>query len=142
MTNRRIDSGVINGRGHPVGIALENPGETVRRGRRQRTPPTRQHLEQHAAERPDIGPFVDRAARLFGAHVRRRAEDEPRACSRGGHIRLLDVDDLPDAEVEHLDLPRRRNLDVRGFQIAVDDPPFMGRFESGRDLSGDGQGPP
>ena len=34
-----------------------------------------QHFVEHAAERPDVGPLVDRlAARLLGTHVRRGAE--------------------------------------------------------------------
>ena len=40
--------------------------------------PAGQHLVEHAAERPDVGPLVDRlAARLLGAHVGRGAEERP-----------------------------------------------------------------
>ena len=36
-----------------------------------------EHLVQHAAERPDVRPLVDRLpARLLRAHVRRRAQDD------------------------------------------------------------------
>ena len=48
----------------------------------------RQHLVEHAAERPDVGALVDGlAARLLGAHVRGRAEHHADA----GHHRRADV---------------------------------------------------
>ena len=38
----------------------------------------REHLVEHAAERPDVRPLVQRLpARLFRAHVRRGAQDSP-----------------------------------------------------------------
>ena len=41
-------------------------------------PLPREHLVEHAAERPDVGALVHRlAARLLRAHVRGRAENHP-----------------------------------------------------------------
>ena len=67
----------------PVDVALQHVGERVRDCllRERRAP--RQHFEQHAAERPDVGALVERpAARLFRTHVGRRAEDRPLAIER------------------------------------------------------------
>ncbi len=66
-------------------------------------PPARRHLEDHDAQRVDVGTRVDRfAADLLRSHVRQGA-DEVAAAVRG---RLIDVagraGQLRDAEVEHL----------------------------------------
>ena len=89
-----------------------------------------EHLVQHAAERPDVGALVDRfAARLFGAHVRRGAENHARRVSRrpsssatadGRRVESA-TDGFGQTEVEHLHRRRRRELDVGRLQIAVDD---------------------
>ena len=47
---------------------------------------------------------------------------------------------LRQAEVEHLHGPVRLHLHVGRFQIAVDDPLFVGSFECLGDLAGDGEG--
>ena len=42
---------------------------------------SRQHLVQHTAKRPDVGPLVHRLSpRLFRRHIRRRAEDDALLC--------------------------------------------------------------
>ena len=46
---------------------------------------------------------------------------------------------LGESEVQHLDDPIRRDLDVRGFQIAMDDPLLVCRFEGFGDLARDGE---
>ena len=49
------------------------------------------------------------------------------------------VRELREAEVEHLHHAVRRDLDVRGLQIAMDDPLLVGGFERLGDLPRDRQ---
>ncbi len=51
----------------------------------------------------------------------------------------LRMRELRQAEVEHLHRPSARDLDVRGFQIAMNDPLLVGRFEGLGDLLRDRQ---
>ena len=53
---------------------------------------------------------------------------------RGGRMR-----ELRQAEIKHLHGAVRPHLDVRGFEIAMNDPLFMRRFERLRDLLRDRQ---
>ena len=67
-------------------------------------------------------------------------------CGERGRIGDVDgrgtsrVHGFREAEVEHLDGAVAAHLDVRGLQIAVDDPLLVRGFERVRDLPGDGQG--
>ena len=110
----------------------------------------RQHLEQHAAERPDVRALVHRlAARLLGAHVRRRAEDHAVTRRRGQVMSVGDVriarrrtspfEGFGQTEVEHFHRAVGAHLDVRGLQIAVDDALLVRGFERVGDLPGDRQ---
>ena len=56
-----------------------------------------QHLVEHAAERPDVGPLVDGLpARLLGAHVGGGAEDDALAVrADGDRRRLREIGDRP-----------------------------------------------
>ena len=84
-SSRRIDAGVSTGSRLNRGLALDDvaehlgggpPGERARAG---------QHLEHHAAERPDVGALVDRfGARLLRAHVGRGAEQHAGRRRRSG----------------------------------------------------------
>jgi hypothetical protein len=59
-----------------VRVALENCSHGVGRCVVGIETTAGQHLEEHAAERPDVSTRVDiTAANLFGAHIRRRSED-------------------------------------------------------------------
>ena len=99
------------------------------------------HLEQHRAEREDVGALVhDLAAHLLGRHV----DDGPRNGARRGVVDLggrggvaaerarLGLPREP--EVEHLDAPVGRQEQVLGLEVAVDDPLLVRRRESMRDL--------
>ena len=117
-------------RGHRVGddLALERAARC-------------QHLVKHAAERPDVGaPVRGLAPRLFGRHIRRGAEDHAQpggrqsasatashptarpVASRSSRLGQPEIEDLHDALVCH--------LDVRGLQVAVNDPCFHGRLRA------------
>ena len=50
------------------------------------------------------------------------------------------MEELGEAEVEHLDLAVRRQLDIGRFQIAVTDAPLVRHFERFEDLLRDGEG--
>ncbi len=63
---------------------------------------------------------------MVGEFVRRR--------TRG-----MRVERFGEAEVEHLHRAVRAHLDVRGLQVAVDDPLLVRGLERLRDLPGDGQ---
>ncbi|HSC25848.1 MAG TPA: hypothetical protein VLD67_01160 [Vicinamibacterales bacterium] len=60
----------------PVHLPLEDAGNRVGHRVGGKRCSARQHLVEHAAERPDVGAFVDElAARLLRAHVRRGAQN-------------------------------------------------------------------
>ena len=110
----------------------------------------RQHLVEHRAERPHVAPLVSLASlRLLWAHVRGRAENNahPRHSGTGdrrrrGHVcawRRDGLHRLREAEVQHFHRAVGSQLDIRGLQIAVDDPLLVGRFERLGDLPRDGQ---
>ena len=89
---------------------------------------TGQHLEQDAAERPDVGPPVDLSpARLLGTHVGRRPHHGAFfRGDRGDRSALQPPSSLSvirprQTEVEHLDGPVAADLDVGRLEIAVDD---------------------
>ncbi len=95
-------------------------------------------------------PHVGRAiglppVRLFRRHVRRRPENQARC--RRHHLRQVRWIQtaacagkrLRQTEIEHLHVAIGGDLDIGGFQIALDDPFVVSRFERFRDLAGDFQ---
>ena len=79
-------------------------------------------LEGDRAEGPEIGPRVDRlrASRLLRAHVEGRPHEGTRLRRGGLHrfdLRNAEIEDFGDFLVVVL-----HEEDVRGLQIAVDDP--------------------
>src|SRR5206468_3624810 len=77
-------------------------------------------LEQHHRSREDVGPGSDaaRIERLFGRHVRRRAEHLPCVCHRvRGDVGHPEIEELRDLSEEIA----TRDEDVGWLEIAVDD---------------------
>jgi hypothetical protein len=99
--------------------------------------PSREHLEEHAAEGPDVGARIDvLAASLFGRHVAGCADDHTRKRSAGdgSSRRRIEIggpgrERFCQPEVEHLDGSAVCELDVRRFQVAVDDAALVGHGE-------------
>jgi hypothetical protein len=129
-----------------VHVALDHARVRACRVFRAKGAPAREHLVEHAAEGPDVGPLVNRpASHLFRAHVGGRPHDDADLCQhrhrqrfcarRGGHR----VECFGEAEVEHLRNTVRPEQDVRGLEIAVHDAALMRRLQRIDDLSGDGQ---
>ena len=113
----------------------------------------RQQLEEERPEGPDVRPLVHPpAARLLGGHVARGPEDHSRLGARlrqrrrlrqvrrGARGRVPRVG-LGQAEVEDLDLAVRRQLDVGGLEVAVDDALLVRFLERLRDLPRDLRAP-
>jgi hypothetical protein len=112
----------------------------------------REHLVQHAAERPDVAPLVGLVSlRLFGGHVGGRTENHADARHQGRrrHRFSCDVDvvaggvrvrELREAEVQDFHGPVRPQLDVGRLQVAVDDSLVVRRLERLGDLFRDADG--
>ena len=123
----------------PVDLLAQDRSQRVAHGLALEEPLAAQHLEEHDSEGPDVGPLVDRAAAgLLGGHVAGGAEDQAGGGAGVGERRGLRqvgrrsgrrvaAPGLGEPEVEHLDLAVRRDLHVRGLQVAVDDA-FLVRF--------------
>ena len=135
----------------PVRLAFENRGDRVRDRLAGKCAAARQHLVQHAPERPDVGPLVDRlAARLLRAHVGRGPENHPSRvpptvsrCFQPPHppdLYLFPRCKFRQPKIEHLHHAVGRDLDVRGFQIAMNDPLLVRRVERVGDLARDAEG--
>ena len=85
------------------------------------------HFVEHDTETEDVAASIERfAAHLLGGHVGHRAHDGAgsayqRFCRRLGvdHVRRLDY--FCQTEIHHFGLPARRDDDVRGLDVAVDD---------------------
>ena len=114
-----------------------------------------ERLVEAAAERPHVGARIGgQPAGLLGTHVRRGAEQRPRARrlgGQGGGVRevteragggaaatrlrsLLVGHRLGETEVEDLDPAVVRELDVGRLEIAMQDPLLVRRLESLGDL--------
>ena len=133
----------------PVGLAADDSREDIRERPARERLAARQHLEQHAPERPDVGPPVDSlTSRLLGAHVGRGAQNGARFSRRGRDGRR-DVGvttrkrwrhRFGESEIDELDLPVRSEPDVGRLQVAMDDALRVGGVEAGGDLLRQGDG--
>ena len=112
----------------------------------KRTPP-REHLEQHGAECPDVRAVVDRLFRAPApAPCRRRCRESSHARHRAGVVSVGDIDALAAAALAGSARSlsrgrspgpspcRRPDLDVGGFEIAVDDALLVRGLEGLGDL--------
>ena len=85
--DRSTPGGVCAGSAVPVGIAGERLRDRIGPRLASKWRATRQHLEQHASERPHVGALVDGlAARLLGTHVSRGADDHALSCAGDGRV--------------------------------------------------------
>ena len=134
----------------PRWLRLEHRGQRVGDRLTRMKPLASQHLEEHHAERPDIGAMIDRfPTRLFGTHVRRCPQDHAHVGHRGSGDRRRQrwvaragchFQRLRQTEVEHLHSAVRPQRDVRGLQVTMDDASFVRGLESVGDLVSDRDG--
>ena len=104
-----------------------------------------QHFEQQTAERPDVAALIDRLAlRLLRTHVGGGAENDAGLCARVGERRRgREIDGAAriagfvtgQSEIEHLHLAIGGQRDVAGFEVAVNDPLLVRRFQRVDDLA-------
>ena len=121
----------------PRRVALDDCRQRFARVGAFERAPAGEHLEEHAAEGPDVAAFVGRASsRLLGAHVGRGTENHanPRQHGRrrdGRRVQWIEsagwrgLGRLGQAEIEHLRAIVCGQRDVRGLEIAVDDSLFV-----------------
>ena len=102
--------------------------EQLRHGRlAHERSPAGEHLVEHRAGGEDVRAGVGRlAGRLLGGHVGGRADHSARHREAVGHRRRRGVDVDPgqvasEAEVEELELPRRRHHQIARLDVTVDD---------------------
>ena len=129
------------------GSRCEDARDHVRDGLARERLAAGEALEEHAAERPDVGAPVDRlAARLLGAHVGRGAEDHARAGARravsvgeadevGLRVEPAPAPPLASPKSSTLTAPAGREHHVAGLEVAVDDPRLVRGLERGGDLA-------
>ena len=114
--------------------AARAPGRGWRRGRRcgsapANGPPAGDHLVEHHAERPDVGPGVHLlAARLLGRHVADGAQHDAGLGLQSSESAVdapiasaAAVTQLREAEVQDLDEAVGPEHDVLGLEVAVHD---------------------
>ena len=95
--------------------------------------PAGQHFVDDNAERPDVGPAVERpGAGVLRTHVSHRSRERLRVRAR----RLLN---LRDPEIEDLHRPVGKDHDVRRLDVAMDDARLVGVSKSACDLERKGQ---
>ena len=142
-SSRRMDAGVASG-----SASSRARGRARRRSCPRRSPANAgapgQHLVEHAAERPDVGALVDGLpARLLGAHVRRRAENDARLrsspaivivgeCVSALRRRRRGSIAFARPKSSTFTTPSARDLDVGRLQIAMDDAAARARLRAPR----------
>ena len=132
-----------SGKGCPIRLTAEDPGDRVGTALAAEGATRCQHLVHDAAERPDVGPLVHRSSTgLLGTHVSRRSNNRPGFGSGHRHgccIRWVSLKCLRQPEVQHLDGPVLAHLDIRGLEVAMDHSGLVGRLQRLSDLLGNRQ---
>ena len=134
----------------PVRIRLQDRSEHVRDQLALEGPLTGQHLEQHAAERPDVGALVDGFPRACSGDMYAAVPRIIPACVIAGVVIVGDIETLDvtapagssafaSPKSSTFTVPSGAHLDVGGFQIAMDDPLLVRGFEGFGDLLRDRQ---
>ena len=127
----------------PVGFAMQDGADGVGDRLPAEEPVTGEHLEENDPEGPHVGLLIDGlAARLFGRHVGGRSQDDALLRHRRGDrgrgrrvaVGLVAQKYAGEPEVEQLDAPILRHLDVRRFQVAMDDALGVRRLQPLGDL--------
>jgi hypothetical protein len=136
--------------GRQLRLVAEDRGQTLERRLATEGAPPRQHLEEHRPQREQIAPGIGLlAGRLFGRHVADRAEHCARLRMEAERRRIRSRDSeahpgkqLGEPEIEDLDPPVAGDEEVRGLQVAVNDPRSVGGRETERHLACDPHGFP
>src|SRR5215469_10642757 len=132
-----------------VRVFFDHSCQNVRRGVTLKDRLARKHLEQDAAECPDVSPLIDRLATgLLGRHIGSCAQDESRASGRNRYRRRVAwlarggrlLHRLCQAEVQHLHQTVWRDLDVCRFEVSVHLAFLMRGFERFGDLTRNAEG--
>ena len=131
----------------PIWFSLEHAGQRHRHVLTLKDLLTGEHLQEHDAERPDVGTLIHGpSACLLRTHIRRRPHDHAHLGGGGGQCGRLRrvslwrrIKRLRQPKVQHLHGAVIFDLDVGRFQITVDHACFVRGFESFGDLPGDGQ---
>ena len=135
----------VGGQGRPrSGCSLSTEADDVGDG----LPPDRadaagEHLPQHYPERPDVGAPVDSLAPgLFRGSCRPRCRERPPSAygaerQPASRHRVSTTGVALASPKSRTFTVRRRELDVGGLEVAVDDAPFVRRLERVGDLGGE-----
>ncbi len=136
-------------RGEGRRVVAQDRGDHVGAGVAAERPLAGEHLEQHRAEREDVGALVGRlAAQLLGRHVAQGADDRPvlglDGQGRGSRswASRFELMQLGEPEVEDLDRAILGDEDVLRLEIPVDDAAGVGCGQTVGDLDRDLDRPP
>jgi hypothetical protein len=117
---------------------LKHGGQRVRRGAAPERAPSREHLEEHGAQREEVGASIrGLAPHLLRRHVPHRAQQHAGrgVCGQRLHPgRRFRCDRPRQAEVQQLDVAVARHEDVVGLEVAMNDATRVGGGEAARDL--------
>ena len=146
-SSRRMLAGVDAGNAFQAGVSRSTAVKRVGHVVAAEGTAAREHLIQHAAERPDVRALVDRLASPARAPCRRRYGDHTRSGHRRRRDRgcihegapLASIQVPSPVKVQHLHGAIGPHFDVGRLQIAMDDARFVGGFERVRDLPCDRQ---